>query len=189
MKENIRYILLMIGIGYMVCVVILMFVSYFNSSKYIELSITNDYDKILSEYKEKANNIQEISCREYYLSFIDYIEKNKVKDRILISDYFKMVFNDEPFLSYYSKGIEACSKLTQEKARENSFPLLFLGAAVQQDAILSEYSFQYELALPDTLLRTIVKPSIGTVQNNIKYGNEVEIIKGIYNIVTEEVAR
>ncbi len=186
MKEKIRNCLLTIGIGYMVVIVLLMFNSYANSSKYIMISTTDEYDAKLAEYKSKANNITEESCKNYYLSFIDYIEKDKINGKIEVSEYFKRVFSEEPFLSFYSKGIEACSKLTQEAARENSFPLLFLGASIQQDAIMGAYTTQYELTYPDRLVRMIAEPSIGTVQANIKYGKEVEIIERIYNIVTEE---
>lgn len=187
MKDKLKKIVLYLGISYMIIVIILMFISYFASTKYIEFG-DNDYQKIIDDYKEKSQNIDEDSCREYFNSLLDFITKNNYTGKVDIKTIASnTVFNDETILSYYLKGIDSCSKLTKEIAEEKGFSTLFLTSSVTNDSLLEKYSFQYELSYPDRIIRVIVSPSAQTVQNKIIVESELEIIKEVYEIVNDEV--
>lgn len=188
MKDKLKTMIVSFGISYMIIVVILMFISYSTSSKYIVFG-NNNYQGIIAEYQEKANNIKEDSCREYFNNFLSYISKTNYTGKVEITTISKdtILNEEERLLSYYLKGIDACSKLTRELAEEESLPLLFLTANIANDTLLEKYSFQYELQIPDRIIRTVVSPELGVVQNKIKVESELEIVDKIYKIVSDEV--
>lgn len=172
MKDKVKDSLLIIGIGYFVVIICLMYYSYFTSNKYIYF----DQSKSLTAYKERVSKIEEESCKNYLNSFIDYIDSTNNIEKITFQDYFNKIYlTEDSILSYVLKGKEACSKITEEDLSE--LGLYFLNASVAEDSVLNYYNFQYEIRLPDILVRNIMEPSTVSVNNLLKYRNEIKALE------------
>ena len=182
MKNKIRNGIFTIAIGYIVIIVCLMFYSYFTSEKYIYLNPDETMKETLDSFKSRISMIEEESCKEYFNDFVSFIERSNSNEKILYQEYFKNIYlNEEYVLGYALKGKEACLKITDEDI--NELGTYFLSASVSEDAILNHYTFQYELKLPDIMMREIMEPSTVSVNNSLKYKNEIKILELELDIV------
>ncbi len=185
--KNIKTIILHFGVFYMILIVVLMMISYFDMpTNNIELTVNDDYVKQINDYKNKVSSLEDSSCKDYLNSVINRFEKDIRKENIDVKEYYEEAHGDDNILSYYPKGIEKCNILTQESMIKEDMPVLFLTASIQHDELIEDYIYQYELGFKDYKTREINETSLFYVRNNIKLKNELKIIDKLINIISSE---
>ena len=151
------------------------------------MQLVDNFKEDINKYKEKVSSLTNKECKDYLNNFINYVENSNYDGDVYVRDYFEKIYiNGDYLLSYYLKGKDNCSSFTDEKAKEYDLPLMFLTASMQDDAIMSNYTTQYELNIKDNLIRLILEPDIKYIENSIKQRTELNIIKTIIKMAEEE---
>ena len=128
MKEKIRELFIPVALFYMIIIIALSLISYFNAKGVIELNTLNNFNNDISNYKLEVNNISNKVCQDYLNSFIDYVIRSNYNGEVNVKDYFaRLYLSEEYLLSYYLKGKDSCL-FTDEKASEYNLRYLFLTA-------------------------------------------------------------
>ena len=188
MQESIKNYLIPISIFYMIVIVVLMLITYFNAISTLDLNRIDDFEEKISLYKKEVNEIEDNTCKNYLNDLISFVEKVNYDKKVKINQLFKDTYlNEDYILSYYLKGVNSCSKLTNEEAKEYNLPDLFMNANLTNDRIIQKYFFQYELNIKDRLVENIMIPSDTAANYYNKQKIELMIIDNIIKIVKEDV--
>lgn len=185
MKEKIKEYLLVVSIVYGFVMVLFMTVTYFNMETYIEFEKNNDFYAKVDSYKKKVNLISNQVCKNELNNYLSFIEKHNLEGKVILKDYFNTaIIGEDGILDYYGKIKKACS-ISDKTAKEKDLSSMFLAAALENDEILQKYMYQTELHLKDYNLRLIAMPSLLKLENEIKTGNELSIIRTVLEIINE----
>ena len=185
MKEKIKEYLLVVSIVYGFVIVLFMTVTYFNMETYIEFEKNNDFYTKVDSYKKEVNLISNQVCKTELNNYLGFIEKHNLEGKVVLKDYFNTaIIGEEGILDYYGKIKKACS-LSDESVKENGLPSMFLAATLENDEILQKYMYQSELHLKDYNLRLIAMPSLLRHENDIKTGNELNIIRTVLEMIND----
>lgn len=182
MSKKIKDAILYIGLFYMIVVVILTIINYCSMTTTIELS-GNDYKQQIELFKEKVASIENKTCKNYFTDLIEKVNRDISIDKINLQEYYNIITSENSILNYYSKAIEQCEEITQEKMNSSNMPLKFITASIQNDEILDGFIYQYELGFKDLKIRKVREKSLLGVENNIRIQNELQIIEELINIV------
>ena len=183
MSSKIKNAIMYIGVFYMIVIIILMIVSYFNMITVVELSSGNEYKDQLNVYIEEINNVSDSTCKNYIKSLIKIVENDISEEEISIKDYFERINSEDNLLSYYLKAQEDCASITSEIMQENNMPIKFLTPPILGDEIIGKYFFQYEISIVDQKLRGFRQANLIPVENNIRIQNELQIIETLMKTI------
>lgn len=187
MQEKIKNWIAPISIFYMIIIIILMLITYFNAVSTLDLNRIDDFEEKISLYKKELNEIEDNTCKNYINDLISFVEKVNYDKKVKINQLFTDTYlNEEYILSYYLKGVNSCSKITEEKSKDYNLPNLFLIANLTNDRIIQKYFFQYELNIKDRLVENIMIPSDTAANYYNKQKIELMIIDNIIKIVKED---
>ena len=173
MKNKIKDVLLYIGVFYMTVIVGLMIITYCKTKTSVELTINNEYQDKLNEYKEIVNSKEKSTCKEYMNSLIEKIENDINTEEINFKEYYEKITSNNNLLYYYSKAMEDCHSVTREAMNELNMPVKFLTSPVISDEIVGKYIYQYELSFSDIKTRNNNETNLIPVENNIRISNEL----------------
>ena len=181
-KLNAKNIVFVILSSYMVIVLFVVLLNYFTAIKSIELYDNQDNIELLNSYKTEVDNIKNEACRQAVNGFIQKYEVTSYDGEISLQDFYKNVIQHggSP-LAFYPNLREACN-ISPEEAEKYNLSILFLTAAVQDDAIMSKYVFQYELHIKDYYLRDLMEGQLANVDYTIQRKNELSIISNIIEL-------
>ena len=187
MQEKIKNWLAPISIFYMIIIIVLMLITYYNAVSTLDLNRIDDFEEKISLYKKEVNEIEDNTCKDYLNDLISFVEKVNYDKKVKINQLFTDTYlNEEYILSYYLKGVNSCSKITEEKSKDYNLPNLFLIANLTNDRIIQKYFFQYELNIKDRLVENIMIPSDTMANYYNKQKIELMIIDNIIKIVKED---
>ncbi len=186
MKDKLKNAVLSIGIFYMIVIVVLMTIAYSKVVTSVELSSNDEYKETLNGYKEKISNIKESTCKNYINNYINKVEEDVKREKVNLKNYYENQTSENNLLYYYSKAVENCNSITNEKMHEVNMPMKYLTPSIIGDEIMSKYLYQYELGLGDIKTRDINAANLIPVENNIQILNELQIIEELLNIINWE---
>lgn len=186
MKKNIKNILFTISIFYSLVVVVLMCITINSLVTEVELHDLAENKEKLIAYKERLSNLPQNSCTEVISDLITHYEETTYDGKVNLREIYKNQENNS-LLSYYQKVKEFCN-ITEEKETKYNLPAKFITSSIQWDELYKRYYFQYEIKIPDHIIRTIVDPEITNVEYHINRTTELEIIASLIEIASKEVA-
>lgn len=174
-----RYIFI-ISITYSVLIIFFMIFNICNSVSHIELYDSEDNIQKLNILKKEINNLENNDCKLIINELVNYYEKTSYNGLIKLKDIYD-VEQDKGLLSYYVKSVEKCS-INESNIKKYNLPFKFLTASIQQNELLQNYYFQYELNFKDIITRYIVEPDIHNVEYKISKTLQLEIITNLIEI-------
>ena len=184
MKKNLKNILFTISIFYSLVVVVLMCITINDLVTEVELHDLDENKEKLIEYKEKLSKLPQNSCVEIINDLINHYEETTYDGKVNLNEIY-INQEDNSLLSYYQKVKESCN-ITEEKETKYNLPAKFITASIQWDELYKRYYFQYEIEIPDYMIRLIVDPEITNVEYQINRSMELEIIASLIEIASEE---
>ena len=169
MKEKIKKIIFNISIFYVVIVLVLMLISYFNATSSIELVNSEENIKELNKLKKELTSLENNSCTKEISKMIEYSENTSYNGKVNL----KEKWND--FNSYidYSKLLKSCDVSEEENNIRN---LIVTNMVLEEEIYYEKYKFQYELGIKDFYSRMINESDIKSTEYNIVKKNEINII-------------
>jgi len=187
MKKKIKNIILYFSVFYMIIIVVLMIESYIGmNTDIINLSVSDKNIEEINEYKNKISSLDNFACKKYLNSLVNRFEKDINREKMNLKDYYKEITGEDSILNYYTKDRENCEILTNDVMIKANMPIMFITASIQNDELVEDYFFQYELGFKDYKTRDLRKLSLVGVRYNIKINNELRIIEELLKIVSGE---
>ena len=185
MKNKLKSIILGISIVYSFMVLILMLLSFNTAVTTVELVDIEENILKLNNYQNEVNKLEQNSCTKVIKDLINYYEETSYNGKVKLKDIYDFGF-EKSFLSFFGEMKNNCN-LTEEELNKYNFPTKFLTTSVQQDELLKNYYFQYELSFKDFFTRSIVEPTLLITEYKINRSFQLEIIDNLIEISNKEV--
>ena len=185
MKKDIRTGLLFVSIFYVVAIVFLMIMNFCLSTSSIELHDSDENVKKIKELRREALALEVNKCSVVINDMITYYEKTSFDGDVNLKEKYDMLNQENvSFLEYYLQIKEHCG-LTDEERDKYDYPHLFMTAAIQNEAMLQRYLYQYELGFKDLYFRMIAEPNLNNTEYLIRKRAELKAISSVIEMVKE----
>ena len=170
MKEKLKYSLVAISICYSIVILLLMFISFSNSTNVLKLSDNEENLAQLEVLKNDLSTIKNKSCVNSINSLIEYYKKTSYTGEVKLKERFNSY---DSSLNYI------------EQIKNNNIDIELLTASTQLDEELMKYYFQYEMKLPDKFNRTIIEPNMTNMHYRINRRLLLEAISKFIDLSKE----
>lgn len=181
MKEKLKYSLVAISICYSTVILLLIFISFNNSTNELKLSDNKENLAQLEVLKNDLSTIKNKSCATSINGLIEYYEKTSYTDVVNLKDYF----NSYDSSLGYVEPIKKNCNINNEQIKNNNIDIELLTSSTQLDEELIKYYFQYEMKLPDEFNRTIIEPEMTNMHYRINRRLLLEIISKFIDLSKE----
>ena len=179
MKEKIKKIIFNISIFYVVIVLVLMLISYFNATTSIELVNNEENIKELNKLKKELTSLENNSCTKEISKMIEYSENTSYNGKVNL----KKVYENLDSKIDYEKLFKVCDVTKEEK--DNLSNLFITNMVLEEELYSHKYMFQYELGIKDFYSRMINESDIKSTEYNIVKKNEINIISNLIEIASK----
>ena len=179
MKEKIKKTVFSISIFYVVIVLVLMLISYFNATTSIELVNNEENIKELNKLKKELTSLENNSCTKEISKMIEYSENTSYNGKVNL----KKVYENLDSKIDYEKLFKVCDVTKEEK--DNLSNLFITNMVLEEELYSHKYMFQYELGIKDFYSRMVNEPGINSVEYNIIKKNELSIISNLIEIASK----
>lgn len=178
MKEKIKKIIFNISIFYVVIVLVLMLISYFNATSSIELVNSEENIKELNKLKNEVTLLEKNSCTNEISKMIEYSENTSYNGKVNL----KEKWND--FNSYidYSELLKSCNVSEEEKDIRN---LIVTDMILEEKIYYGKYKFQYELGIKDFYSRMSNESALNNSLYYIIKRTELSIISNLIEVASK----
>mgnify|MGYP004458502159 FL=1 len=163
MKEKLKYSLVAISICYSTVILLLMFVSFSNSTNNLKLSDNKENLAQLKVLKNDLSTVKNKSCVNSINGLIEYYEKTSYTGEVNLKERF----NSYDSSLNYIEPIKKNCNINNEQIKNNNLDIELLTSSTQLDEELIKYYFQYEMKLPDEFNRTIIEPEMTNMHYRI----------------------
>ena len=178
--KNIKDILFIISIVYSIIIIILSICSYFTSTNIVDLEDQDKNIKLVNEYRNSLNNINEGECKNTVKDLIDYYENTSYNGQVNLQEN---VLNNQGLLNYAKEIFDNCNLNDEIKEKVG---LKILTASIQFDEVILPLYFQYEIRIPDLQNRLLLEPNLLNIKYKINRKTQLEIIKILIDIMEGE---
>ena len=185
MKEKLKFYLFASSIFYSITILLLIIFNISNSVTSIELFDSIENINKLNEYKKEVTLLEQNSCTNTINQMIDYYEQTSYNGKVNLKDIYNLGI-EKSLLSFYIEIKENCD-LTDKDIEKYNLPTKVLASSIQQDELLQNYYFQYELNLKDIFTRTVIEADISNTEYKISKNLQLEIIANLIELSNEEV--
>ncbi len=166
------------SVSYMIIVLSLIGINYFNRTTEIYFKPYEDYETQIKILENRTSTIANNECKSKVKELISLSKNTYFKDNVKIKDiYVKLDNNNMPWLSLYSRTIKACN-LTYDKSSKDS-----MSVSLYNQNIINEYSFVYVVSFRDLEYADFYKGTLIPYENNYRKDAEVRVINSILNEV------
>lgn len=180
MKEKIKQITLYFMIFYTIAISLMMIFNVAISTKYIELSDSEDNLVKLNELKQELTKLKQNECTTSITDLIDIYRTTSYNGHISLREYY----NQGTLLMYFQEAKETCH-ITDNEFQEYNFPYTLVTEVITKEELFQNYMFQYELNLKDILLRGIYEPFLTNTNYSITKRSELTTITNLVKLIKE----
>lgn len=184
MKEKIKKTILYLSIIYSIIVIGMMFINRFSLTSSIELSLNEKDNYIIDKYALEIKLMEQTECTDTIKEMINFYKKTTYNGKVNLKEMYNYNIENS-YLSLYSKASKNCN-LTEEEKEKNNLSAEVLTVVMQEEKIIQQYIYQYELSIKDIYIRNINEPYLENTIYNIRKKMEKEVIKNLIEITKEK---
>lgn len=179
MKNQIKNILLYLGLFYVLVVSILMIYTVCSQNNKISFDNVDYYEKRINESKDKIKSLKKDECTKNIQLLIDESLNTYYVGEYNINEIYN---TDSKWISTYRNTMDTC-KTTNNSLEDIS--ALAIAASLQHEETFQRILYKYQLNIFDKGAE-FLKPNLNGVENVIRKNLEAEVIEQLIEVRLNE---
>ncbi len=165
MRTKIKNILFILSTAFVITFVLVEVINLVSYNDKIYLEDSKEHLDLLSDYKDKINNLEDDSCKSSLETFVKRYEKTSYKGEVSLKDIYDELAYTDSYPAIYQEIRSNCG-ISENDVKEYGLVYGILDSMITYEEFFNNNRFPYEFHLYDTLTRDIVEPAL----NSYRYG-------------------